>query len=105
MKIAVLSDIHGNLPALERVVEHIDAWQPDRVVVNGDIVNRGPRSRDCLLLLQERQQRDDWVLLKGNHEDYVLECGRPDCATDSPAYEVERFAHWAYQQLNGEVKA
>lgn len=104
MKIAVLSDIHGNLPALKAVVEHVDKWQPDIVVVNGDIVNRGPRSRDCFLLLQERQQRDNWILLRGNHEDYVLDCGRPDCATDGPAYEVERFAHWAYQQLNGEIR-
>lgn len=104
MKIAVLSDIHGNLPALKAVIEDVDKWQPDLVVVNGDIVNRGPRSRDCFLLLQERQQKDGWILLRGNHEDYVLECGRPDCVTDGPDYEVAQFAHWAYQQLNGEIK-
>ena len=39
MKLAVLSDIHGNWPALEAVAADIDAWQPDLVVVNGDVVN------------------------------------------------------------------
>jgi putative phosphoesterase len=105
MKIAVLSDIHGNLAALEQVIEHVESWQPDQVVVNGDIVSRGPRSRDCFLLLQEKQRQADWFLLKGNHEEYVLDCGRPDCPMAGPAYEINRFAHWTYQQLNGEIKA
>ena len=48
MKIAVLADIHGNLPALEAVAAHVEAWQPDRVIVAGDLVNRGPRPLECL---------------------------------------------------------
>ena len=48
MKIAVLSDIHGNFVALQAVFEHIEAWRPDHTIVAGDIVNRGPRSKDCL---------------------------------------------------------
>jgi hypothetical protein len=32
MKIAVLSDIHGNLPALRSVIADVDAWSPDLVV-------------------------------------------------------------------------
>ena len=36
MKVAVLSDIHGNLPALQAVVEHIGRWSPDIVVVDGE---------------------------------------------------------------------
>ena len=43
MKLAVLADIHANLPALLAVLDSIDAWRPDAVVVAGDIVNRGPR--------------------------------------------------------------
>ena len=41
MKIAILSDIHGNLPALEAVTADIQAWQPDRIIVDGDVVNPG----------------------------------------------------------------
>ncbi len=103
MKIAVLSDIHGNLPALQAVVSHIDSWGPDLVVVGGDIVNRGPRSLACLRLIRERQLNAGWRLLRGNHEEYVLACGRPNAPISGPAYEIRRFAYWAFEQLNGEL--
>lgn len=98
MKIAVLSDIHGNLPALRTVIADIDAWSPDLVVVNGDIVNRGPRSGECLDVLVERQQADGWRLLRGNHEEFVLDCTDPARSRPGPAYETTRFAHFALGQ-------
>jgi predicted phosphodiesterase len=104
MKIAVLSDIHGNLPALLATAADIDAWQPDQVIVNGDIVNRGPCSDTVLDYLLERQEKDSWRLLRGNHETYLLTFARPDYSPDNPAFEIERFAYWAYQQLNGSIQ-
>lgn len=103
MKIAVISDIHGNMPALKKVSDHLESWQPDQVVVNGDIVNRGPRSLDCLRFVQAKKQQDGWFALRGNHEDFVLACGQPDFPESGPQFEVMRFAHWAYQQINGDV--
>ncbi len=105
MKVAVLSDIHGNLPGLIAVEQHIDAWAPDLVVVAGDIVNRGPLSRDCLDVVLERQLRDGWHLLRGNHEEFVLDCANPDRPTSGPAYEMTQFAHWALKQLDGQAEA
>jgi predicted phosphodiesterase len=103
MKIAVLSDIHGNFPALQAVVRDIDEWQPDQVIVNGDIVNRGPCSHTCLDYLLARRAVDGWQLLKGNHEEFLLFCAGPDFQLDGPDFEVNRFAYWSYQQLNGRV--
>lgn len=103
MKIAVLSDIHGNLPALHAVAADIEAWKPDQVIVAGDIVNRGPRSRDCLNFVLEKQAIAGWHLLRGNHEDYVVDCGGPRFETQGPSFEIQRFAYFAYEQLNGEV--
>ncbi|MCP4425189.1 MAG: metallophosphoesterase [Chloroflexi bacterium] len=103
MKIAVISDIHGNLPALKTAVAHLAAWQPDQVIVNGDIVNRGPRSRDCLRLVQAKHQSEGWIVLRGNHEEFVTACGQFDYPYDSPQYEIVRFAHCAYRQLNGDT--
>ena len=103
MKIAVLSDIHGNLPALQTVTADIEAWQPDLVVVNGDVVNRGPHSLACVHFVQEKQATRDWQVISGNHETFVLSCGERDAPQSGPAYDVAQFAHWTYAQLNGEI--
>jgi len=105
MKIAVLSDIHGNLPALQTVAADIEAWQPDLVVVDGDIVNRGPLSLDCLKFVQQKQAEEDWRVVRGNHEDYLLACARPDAPRSGPEHELWRFAFWAYHQLDGSIAA
>ena len=99
MKVAVLSDIHGNLPALQTVIADIDAWSPDLVVVGGDIINRGPRSGACLDVLVQRQESHGWHLLRGNHEDFVLDCTDPERARPGPGYETTRFAHFALGQV------
>lgn len=103
MKVAVISDIHGNLPALEAVVEHIDQWSPDIVVVGGDIINRGPLSGACLDLLVRRHETHGWHLLRGNHEEFVLDCGNPDQPQSGPAYDMKRFAHFALAQVGAQV--
>ena len=103
MKIAVISDIHGNVPALETVTADIEQWQPDCVVVDGDIVNRGPLSRDCLEWVLAKQASDGWQIVRGNHEDYILECAEADSPLAGPAYEVRQFAHWAYHQVEDYV--
>jgi predicted phosphodiesterase len=72
MKIAVLADIHGNRQAMATVLAHIDTWQPDHVVVNGDTVNRGPCSLACWQTITKRMADDGWQHTRGNHEDYQL---------------------------------
>lgn len=101
MKVAVLSDIHGNLPALRTAVADIDAWAPDIVVVDGDIVNRGPDSGDCLAWMLERRETRGWRLLLGNHEEFVLDCEGPGQPLSGPAYEIKQFAHFALAQVDG----
>ena len=73
MKIAVLSGIHGNFPALMAVTENIQGWQPDQVFVAGGIVNRGPRSEDCPLFIAKKQKNHGWQVIRGNHEEYVID--------------------------------
>ena len=85
MKLAVLADIHGNFPALQAVTAHLEQWQPDRVVVAGDIVNRGPRSLDCLRFVQHKQDTQGWITVRGNHEDYVVSQAQPDTPRSGPA--------------------
>lgn len=101
MKLAILSDIHGNLPALSAVLDDIERWQPDQVIVNGDLVSRGPYSLECLRLLQSRFAQAHY--LTGNHETYVLRCADEPADPDSPTRDIDRFADWALRQLGAAV--
>lgn len=105
MKLAILSDVHGNFVALESVIEHIEAWRADRVIVAGDIVNRGPRSKDCLQWIQSKERQAGWLIVRGNHEDYVISHDMPDAPRSGPAFEVHRGSFWTYQQLGSDVSA
>lgn len=103
MKLAVLADIHSNLPALQAVLDHIDAWRPDAVVVAGDVVNRGPRPVECLELVMQRVQREGWLLVRGNHEDYVLTHVVPDPSLRPIEREVYQNSYWTYVALGVQV--
>ena len=105
MKIAVLSDIHSNIVALQAVTQHVESWGPDLVMVAGDLVNRGPRPVECLRLVQEKQRSSGWRVLLGNHEEYVIKHARPAEPRSGPHFEARRVAYWTYQQFGGDVSA
>ena len=67
MKIAVFSDIHGNLKALKAVLEQIKEENADLAVYLGDIFQRGNEETECLDLLKE----SGIICLKGNCELYI----------------------------------
>ncbi len=103
MKLAILADIHANLAALEAVIEDMDGWQPDAVVVAGDTVNRGPCPLACLELVQARQKADGWLVVRGNHEDYVIAHADPETPRSGLWFETHRNSFWTYRQLGEDV--
>ena len=103
MKLAILSDIHGNWPALEATAADIDAWRPDMVLVNGDVVNDGPSNPACWAYVARRRATDDWRVLRGNHEEYVTEWRDPAAPREGPAFDLIRVSRWTYDQFNGRV--
>lgn len=67
--LALLSDIHANVEALDAVLRDIDARAPGaRLVCAGDVVGYGADPEACLQRLVER----DAVIVRGNHEEMVL---------------------------------
>lgn len=82
MRFAVVSDIHGNLPALEAVVADLTRRGIERVVNLGDSLS-GP-----LLPLETCQflMAQNWIHLAGNHERQILEIGADSGASDKYAY-------------------
>jgi putative phosphoesterase len=62
VKLAIISDVHGNLAALEAVLEDLAAVKPDQVVHGGDLVFNGPHPAECLDLIREH----GWPGIVGN---------------------------------------
>ena len=67
MKTAFLSDIHGNLPALEIAIK--EAGNVDNYIILGDVVNYGPWSNECVQMLETLPK---CTKIRGNHEDYFI---------------------------------
>ncbi|MGZ4358116.1 MAG: metallophosphoesterase family protein [Gaiellaceae bacterium] len=64
MRVAVVSDIHANLHALEAVLAAIDADPVDELWCLGDLVGYGPKPNECCLLVEAGAS----VCLSGNHD-------------------------------------
>ena len=69
MRIAFISDIHGNFTALQTVIADIKSQKVDQVVCLGDTVSLGPQPREVLNALKEL----NCVFIKGNHDAAILD--------------------------------
>jgi putative phosphoesterase len=77
MRIAVLADIHGNVWALDAVLERLEALQLDQVVNLGDCF-WGPLAPGATF--ERLREREGWLTVRGNQDRVLLEGG--DAATD-----------------------
>lgn len=68
MRIACISDIHGNAPALEAVLRDIDGRGIERILCAGDLVGFGPFPNEAIALLRERKI----PCVMGNYDAKVL---------------------------------
>ncbi len=68
VKRAIISDIHGNLEALQAVLEDIDSQRVDSVICLGDVVGYGPNPCECAHLVRDRCG----VVILGNHDQGAL---------------------------------
>ena len=90
MKIALLSDVHGNLPAFQAVLDAVEASEPDAVWFLGDLVGYGANPDECVELAAARCD----LCLAGNHDLGVLD--RIDIADFSPP--AAAAALWTREQ-------
>lgn len=71
MKIAAISDIHGNIYALMKVLEDIDDQKVDLIVCLGDLVGYGPHPNEVVALIKRREI----PCIKGNYDASVVDGG------------------------------
>ena len=98
MQLAVIADIHGNLPALHAVKAELERLRPDYVVLDGDLINPMPFNNRVVDVVRA----SNWAVVRGNHEFYLLDYGTaraPKGAEDS-----ERWGslHWLVKRMGAE---
>ncbi|MCM1118759.1 MAG: metallophosphatase family protein [bacterium] len=97
MRVAVVSDIHGNYKALEVFLEYIERLSVDAIIGLGDYLTDSPYPQRTLSLIYEMQKKYPCHLIRGNREEYLLENRRRDqgwhiCSSNGALY-------YTYQQI------
>ena len=98
MRVAIISDSHGDLEALRAVLEDVGRRAPDAVVVAGDIAQGGPEPAAVVDALFELGH----PIVRGNSDDFLVQlaAGEP-VQPVIPAATVER-GRWTLGQLGSE---
>lgn len=94
-RVAILADIHGNMPALRAVLTDIEHIEPDEVLVGGDLVGRGPQGSAVIAEIRER----GWRSIRGNHEEYLLGFRNKEVPPDWLHLDEWSAARWMAAEL------
>ena len=95
-KIAIISDIHGNLEALNAVLKDIKKRKIKKIYCLGDIINKGYHYSECIKLIQEKCE----VVIRGNSDEYFSE---EHDLTDKTEQEKQRIL-WNKSRLSDEER-
>jgi predicted phosphodiesterase len=97
MRIALVSDVHGNRPAFEAVLADVDAEGPDEIWCLGDLVGYGAQPNECVALARERCD----LCLAGNHD--LVVTGEIDIADFSSS--AAAAARWTRENIDEDALA
>lgn len=95
MRIAVLSDVHGNLPALEAVLKDVKGQGCDLVYHTGDVIAIGPWPAECFDLLMSLPNVSP---VMGNHDAWYVS-GLPDNRKMWRREEEVAHQHWVWATM------
>lgn len=81
MRVAIISDPHGNLRALDAVLAEIDAdGRLDEVIMAGDFASGGPFPAECIERIRQRGYR----AVRGNTDEFIVEAGTAGAVKAQP---------------------
>lgn len=95
MKIALISDIHGNFVSLQAALANIDEVNVDQIVCLGDALATGPHPHQCLHILQDREI----PTVLGNADAWLLGPQPADDPSDFMRF-VEDVDQWCAEQFS-----
>lgn len=104
MKIGVITDIHSNINALNKVLEEFDKIKIDKIVCCGDIIGIGPNPEETVQELMKN--KDKLIAVRGNHEQYLLKGLPKDVHDDKRGMSLGEIKNheWTHSKLSENSK-
>ena len=96
MKLGIITDLHGNLPALEAMLPHLAGC--DMVLCAGDFVDIGPWPEETVALARTIP---NLISVRGNHENRIL----PDSPCHRKSPELQAHYAWTWGRLSEDSRA
>jgi putative phosphoesterase len=96
MRVAFISDIHGNAIALDAVLNDINKKAVDRIFVLGDICFKGPEPKRSLDLLRSINAE----IIKGNAEEWMVRGIREEEVSPAAFEMMKKERDWGFNQLD-----
>lgn len=96
MKIALISDIHGNLAAFDAILDVIAREKSDQIVCLGDVVAEGPWPHDVVVRLREV----GCPVVLGNADAELLDLPHEDATDSEDARKILEISRWGAAQLD-----
>jgi len=97
MRIALISDIHGNLVALDGVLTDARQERTDQFVCLGDVAFNGPQPRQVI----QRLRQLDCPVVMGNTDEFLLDPPAPEPNNENDQ-RIVQVVHWAIAQLSSD---
>ena len=104
MRLGIISDIHGNLNALEAVLKELENKNIDKIICLGDLIGGAPKSEEVVQKMI--QIKDRLIVVRGNREKYIIE-GMPIVVHDEKmkiSKEQLEYQEWLKNQLTDSSK-
>jgi putative phosphoesterase len=101
LTIALIADIHGNLVALDAVLDALKAEPPDQIICLGDVAATGPQPREVLHRLREL----GCPVVMGNADAELLDVAPPGPDTDDDSRRIAEISRWCAAQLDDADRA
>jgi putative phosphoesterase len=95
VRVAILSDIHGNLVALEAVLTDLALEPPDQMICLGDVAATGPEPQATI----DRLEHTGCRVVMGNTDAWLLD-PQPEAGNDEDARRIEAIDFWCAAQLS-----